>query len=259
MVSSKYEHLIYYQPLANRQHNLIFFFLPSGFIENLNWQEKISSWIFNYEGVVVYAGVRGGGDNGEEWHLAGSRNNRQKTWDDIIAVAQELVKQNICAPGKVIGEGYSGGGLAATVVAQKAPINTFGAILPGGAPVDWFALARSYAGEYQTSEFGDPNDPTDFDHILDWNPYSNVNPKKPMPPILLSAGEADEIVSPSNTFKFLALLQYSFPNSSNPLLMHLTKQTGHNTLNLNINEDVIWAAHQHCFLQLALGLQRRSN
>lgn len=223
----------------------------------MNWEEKIASWLFNYEGVVAYAGPRGGGDNGEEWHLAGSRNNRQKTWDDITAVAQDLVKQKICAPGKVIGHGSSGGGLAAVVVAQKGPPSTFGAVLADSAPVDWLSLARSYAGPFQISEFGDPNNPTDFDQIISWDPYSNVNPKKQMPPTLLSLGIADDVVSASNSFKFLALLQYSYPNSTNPLLMQVLSQSGHNTLNANVNDGVNFAAHQHCFLQLALGIQRR--
>ncbi|PWN36837.1 alpha/beta-hydrolase [Meira miltonrushii] len=229
-----------------------------GFLENLNWEEKIASWLFNYEGVVAFAGVRGGGDNGQEWHLAGARNNRQKTWDDIIAVAQEMVKQKICAPDKVIAHGSSGGGLAATVAAQKAPVNTFGAILADSAPVDWLSLTRSFAGSFQISEFGDPYNSTDFDQIISWDPYLNVNPKKPMPPILLTTGGTDDIVSASNTFKFLALIQYSYPNSTNPLLMQFLSQTGHNTLTNNVDIGVNLAAHQHCFLQLALGIQRRN-
>jgi prolyl oligopeptidase PreP (S9A serine peptidase family) len=132
-----------------------------GIVENLYWYPLHFSIMQFYKGVIVYAGARGGGDNGEEWRIAGERLKRQNTFDDLIAVAQDNVKRKIAAPGKVIAEAAGAGGTFAAVVARQAPPNTFGAILSDIAPYDWFLVGRGRAGASQVEDFGDPNIPTD--------------------------------------------------------------------------------------------------
>ncbi|PWN36823.1 prolyl oligopeptidase [Meira miltonrushii] len=230
-----------------------------GIIENLFWYPLHFSIMRLYGAVIVYAGVRGGGDKGNEWRIAGERLNRQNTFDDIIAVAQDLVKRKIAGPGKVIAEGQGAGGTFAAVVGRQAPPNTFGAILSDIAPTDWFLISRGIAGSSQVADFGDPNNATEFDVIRSWSPLQNIDPtkQKVFPPILLTPSDSDQYTAPAHAFKYIAQLQNSYPNSPNPFLMHLQKNAGGNAVDGNQATLIKKAFHQQCFVQLALGLTQR--
>ncbi|MCO5590127.1 hypothetical protein L7F22_044096 [Adiantum nelumboides] len=231
-----------------------------GIVENLFWYPLHFSIMQFYKGVIVYAGARGGGDNGEEWRIAGERLKRQNTFDDIIAVAQDIVKRKIAAPGKVIAEAAGAAGTFAAVVARQAPPNTFGAILSDIAPYDWFLAGRGRAGASQIEDFGDPNIPTDYDVIRSWSPLQNIDPikQKVFPPILLTPSDQDELTVPAHAFKYIAQLQASYPNSPNPLLMHLQKDAGGSSVDGNQATLIKRTFHQQCFVQLALGLTQRN-
>lgn len=237
---------------------MLHFYGAYGSVENLFWYPMHYSWMNSYKSVLVYAGPRGGGDKGEEWRLAGESMKRQNTFDDIIAVAQDLVKRKIAAPGKVVADGISAGGLFASVVARQAPPNTFGAILSDLPPLDWFLIARSLAGSSQIDDFGDPNNATEFDVIRSWSPLQNIDPvkQKVFPPILVTASDSDQRVVPAHSLKYIAELQHSYPNSPNPLLMHLIKDAGHDVVEVNQETAIIKHFHQQCFVQLALGLKK---
>lgn len=230
-----------------------------GIVENLFWYPMHFSIMKSYGAVIVYAGVRGGGDNGEEWRIAGKRLNRQNTFDDIIAVAQDLVTRKIAGHGKVIADAAGAGGTFAAVVGRQAPPNTFGAILSDIAPMDWFLVARGTAGASQVEDFGDPNNATDFDVIRSWSPLQNIDPvtQKVFPPILLTPSDSDQYTVPAHAFKYIAQLQNSYPNSPNPFLMHLQKDAGGSSVDGNQATLIKRTFHQQCFVQLALGLTQR--
>ncbi|MCO5590130.1 hypothetical protein L7F22_044099 [Adiantum nelumboides] len=239
---------------------IMHFYGTYGDVENLFWYPMHFSFMKGYNASIVYAGVRGGGDKGAEWHEAGERLKKQNTFDDIIAVGQDLVKRKIAGPGKVVPEGISAGGLGAAVVARQAPPNTFGAILADLPPLDWFLVSRSRAGSSQIDDFGDPNNATDYDNIRSWSPLQNIDPikQKVFPPILVTASDSDDRVVIAHALKYTAQIQNSYPNSPNPLLMHIIKDSGHNAIEINQETDIIKAFHQHCFVQLALGLTKYS-
>lgn len=238
---------------------LMHFYGAYGRIENLFYYPPHFSWLHSYRGILVYAGPRGGGDKGQEWHEAGERLKKQNTFDDIMAVAQDLLDRKIAAPGKIIADGMSAGGLAAAVVARQASANIFGAILSDIAPLDFFLFTRSRAGAFQVEDFGDPYNATDFDVIRSWSPLQNIDPvkQKVFPPILVTPADSDIRVVPAHSFKYIAQLQASYPTSPNPLLMHLQKDAGHNVIDLSQDTAIKKYFYQHCFVQLALDLTTR--
>lgn len=200
--------------------------------------------------------ARGGDDRGEEWHIAGQKHEKQRTFDDIIAVAQDLVRRKIAAPKKVIGEGRLAGGLALAVVANQAAENTFGAIFPARAILDSFLLFRSPKAAAQTNEFGNVNDPTDFDYIYAYSPLQNVSPYHTYPAILLTPDDSDDQDVAAHSFKFLAELQFNHPSNPMPLLMHLFRSEGHMLNKLSRDNAITESLHQHCVAYLSLNLTR---
>ncbi|PWN36822.1 uncharacterized protein FA14DRAFT_152244 [Meira miltonrushii] len=228
-----------------------------GSLEDLYFDSSLFSWMTSYDGIIVWAGIRGGSERGQEWHLAGSRDNKPKTFDDAIAVAQDLIARKIAAPGKVIGHGYSGGGMTVAVAAHQAPQNVFGAMLCGYGVLDAFLLARSRIGGFQVSEIGDPKIPKDFDSIYAYSPLQNLSPKKQYPPILVTFGDSDERVVPGHGLKYIAQIQEMHPNSTTPLLMDLISAAAHREASTTTEQLVSMAANQHCFTQLSMGLTRQ--
>lgn len=215
------------------------------------------SWFTLYECTVfVWSSPRGGGDEGGEWHIAGQRHNKTKTIEDVIAIGQDLVLQKIAAPGQIVLEGISAGGMVVAAAANKAPQGTFGVVLPKRAVLDFFLRRRSTGGALQIGEFGDVYDPTDFDSIIQWSPLQNINKSLDYPAMLLTPGDSDDRVVAAHSFKYLAQIQALRPNNSNPLLMHLVRFAGHTNAGLSTQNAVNEGLHQLCLISLTLQQKR---
>lgn len=146
---------------------LLHVFGAYAYVEANYYDPILLSWLNSYGGFVAYGSLRGGGDEGEGWHQAGQKHNKQKTFDDAAAVAQDLVKKKIAAPGKVIGHGGSAGAIAITAAANQVQ-SSFGLLLGVRPVLDYFLRKRSRGGSAQTDEFGDVDDPVDFDYVRAW-------------------------------------------------------------------------------------------
>ncbi|PWN33217.1 alpha/beta-hydrolase [Meira miltonrushii] len=169
------------------------------------------SWVELFGGVLVFVQARGGGEFGDSWHVAGTRSQKQYTFDDIIAVAEYLVSNKIAKSGKLIGDGRSAGGLAAMAVANQAPENLFGAMIPERGPYDMLRYTQFRAGAFQIPEWGNPADPAAFDWLRAYSPLQNVNSSRMYPMTILSVAAGDDRVPPLHSFKMISELQYSRP------------------------------------------------
>lgn len=228
----------------------------NGMIENYLWDAGYFSWLNSYNTFFVWASPRGGGDRGEEWHVAGRRKYKPVTFDDIIAIGQDLIKRKIAGKGKVIAEGGSAGGMAVAAVANRAPPDVFGVIFPERAVCDVFLRQRSRNGAGQIEEYGDVNNATDFDTVLSWSPLQNVNNKQQYPAILLQPGDSDDRVVAGQSFKFLAELQYKNPNNPNPFMLFLARNAGHTSSGLSTDAYTTEMTYQQCFAEVSLNLKR---
>ncbi|PWN35002.1 prolyl oligopeptidase [Meira miltonrushii] len=226
-----------------------------GYTQVNYYDPALFSWLNSYGGFIVFGSPRGGGDCGNEWHVAGQDHKKQKTFEDVIAIADDLVKQKYAAPGKVIGDGGAAGAIAITAAANQSP-SSFGVLLGVRPVLDYFLRKRSRGGAEQTDEFGDVDDPVDFDYVRAWSPLQNIPTKGDYPAVLMTPGAGDDQVVPAHSFKFLAEVQHDHPNNPLPLLLYLVPNGGLDNYGHSTQSAVDEGSRQHCVAQLALGLER---
>lgn len=226
-------------------------------IETFYFDPTYFSYLVGYKCTIfVWGSVRGGGDRGEDWHIAGQRKNKTRSIDDTIAIAQDLVKRKIAAPGNIILDGGSAGGMVVGAAANRAPQGTFGVVFPVRAVLDFFLRKRSRGGAEQIDEFGDIDNPTDFDTIITWSPLQNINKTLDYPAMLLIPGDSDDRVVAAHSFKYLAQVQTDHPNNTKPLMMHLVTAAGHTAAGLSTDTEIVQGLHQLCMASLVLNLKR---
>jgi len=167
----------------------------------------MASWL-SRGGAYAAAAIRGGGERGEAWHLAGVGLNKQTSFDDFIAVGEDLVSSGFTTPAHLGAFGRSGGGLLTAAMAAERP-DLFGAIYVGVPVTDVGALSTSGSGiiKGQKSEFGDWDDPAALRVILSYSPYQNLRAGIHYPPILIMTSTEDNQVGPGQARKFAARLE----------------------------------------------------
>jgi prolyl oligopeptidase len=199
--------------------------------------------------VIAYAHVRGGGENGEDWHLAGQKLTKQNTIGDFIACAEYLIKQGYTSSGKLALRGTSAGGITIGGALTQRP--------------DLFALAivnvgvenalRSEAGPngaVNTPEFGSVKDPDGFKALLAMDAYQHVKDGTAYPTVLLITGANDPRVDPWQLFKMAARLQAA-TSSKNPVLLRIDYDAGHGIGSTKTQRDLITADQAALLLSLA--------
>jgi len=167
----------------------------------------MASWL-SRGGAYAAVAIRGGGERGEAWHLAGVGLNKQTSFDDFIAVGQDLVNRGFTTVAHLGAFGRSGGGLLTAAMAAERP-DLFGAIYVGVPVTDVGALSTSGSGiiKGQKSEFGDWDDPAALKVILSYSPYQNLRAGIHYPPILIMTSTEDNQVGPGQARKFAARLE----------------------------------------------------
>jgi prolyl oligopeptidase len=167
----------------------------------------LASWL-SRGGAYAATAIRGGGERGEAWHLAGVGLNKQNGFDDFAAVGEDLTRSGFTTPARLGAFGRSGGGLlTAAMVAQHPEL--FGAIFVGVPVTDVGALSTSGSGiiKGQKSEFGDWDDPQALKTILAYSPYQNLRAGVRYPRILIMTSTEDNQVGPGQARKFAARLE----------------------------------------------------
>jgi prolyl oligopeptidase len=157
-------------------------------------------------GMYVQASIRGGGEFGPAWHQAAVRTGRQNAYDDLIAVAEDLIARGYTSPRRLGFMGGSNGGLTAGVMYTQRP-DLFAAIAAGGPLLDMVRYDQLAAGASWHSEYGDPADPREGAFLRSISPYHNVTPGRGRPPILLTTSATDDRVHPGHARKFANLLK----------------------------------------------------
>ena len=179
-------------------------------------------------GRYVEAGLRGGRERGDDWHRAGSREHRQRVFDDFAAVADALVAEGACERERLAVWGSSNGGLlmAATVVQRPDLCAAVHAAVP---MTDMLGYHRLSIARLWMSDFGDPDDPADRPWIRAYSPMHNLpRAGTPLPDILVTTGLNDTRVAPFHAFAFVeALRALRDPDSRSRLLLEADPQAGH--------------------------------
>jgi prolyl oligopeptidase len=190
---------------------------PTFSITRLAWMEM--------GGVYAVANLRGGGEYGEEWHQAGTRLQKQNVFDDFIAAAEYLVKENYTRPEKLAIFGGSNGGLLVGAVVNQRP-DLFGAAIPAVGVMDMLRFHQFTAGRFWVDDYGSSDDPEEFKALLAYSPYHNVKAGTKYPAVLITTADTDDRVVPGHSFKYAAAIQAAQAGDA-PVLIRIETRAGH--------------------------------
>ena len=156
-------------------------------------------------GVYALANIRGGGEFGPAWHRAAQRENRQRAFDDFVAVAEDLVARGVTSPDHLGIQGGSNGGLLVGAAMTQRP-DLFDAVVVSVPLLDMKRYHRLLAGASWMAEYGDPDDPDDWAFIRAYSPYQNVDVDADYPTPLFTTTTRDDRVHPGHARKMAALM-----------------------------------------------------
>jgi prolyl oligopeptidase len=156
-------------------------------------------------GVYVVANIRGGGEFGPKWHQAALKANRHKAYEDFIAVAEDLVRRKVTSTPHLGIRGGSNGGLLVGNMLTMRP-DLFGAVVCQVALLDMRRYNVLLAGASWMGEYGDPDDPKEWEFIRAFSPYHNVKDGVTYPPTLVMTSTRDDRVHPGHARKMTALM-----------------------------------------------------
>ncbi|HWL88103.1 MAG TPA: prolyl oligopeptidase family serine peptidase [Polyangiaceae bacterium] len=180
-------------------------------------------------GVLAIAHVRGGNENGEAWHLAGKRENKQNVFDDFIAAAERLIAQGYTSAPKLAINGWSSGGLLMGAVVTQRP-DLFRAAIIGVPLLDLVRFGTWPNGRFNATEVGSMSDPAVAPKLLAYSPYQNAKPAA-YPSILIFSGLTDPRVNSADARIFAAKLQ-NLSTSDAPVLLRSWAFAGHVGMNV---------------------------
>jgi prolyl oligopeptidase len=190
---------------------------PSFSVPNLVWMEM--------GGIYVLACIRGGGEYGQSWHDQGKQLKKQNVFDDFIATAEYLIRENYTSSPKLAIRGGSNGGLLVGACMTQRP-DLFGACIPQVGVMDMlryhkFTIGWAWKSDYMSSETEEG-----FTNLMSYSPLHNIKDGVKYPPTLITTAERDDRVFPAHSYKFGAQLQYSQASNS-PVLMRIETRAGH--------------------------------
>lgn len=217
--------LVYKKGLERNGRNPIVLYGYGGFSISLqpSFMKSIVPFL-ERGGLYVIANLRGGGEFGEEWHKAGTRKQKQNTFDDFIAAGEWLIEnkytdsQHLCIYG-----GSNGGLLVGAVMTQRPDLMK--AVIMSVPVVDMLRYHLFHGGRHWIPDWGSAEDPDMLEYLLNYSPYHNVKDAVEYPSTIVMTSDKDDRVHPGQAFKMTARLQEV--NSKNPILLRLEKNAGH--------------------------------
>ncbi len=191
---------------------------PSFSIANAVWMEN--------GGVYAVANLRGGGEYGRKWHDAGTQLKKQNVFDDFIAAAEFLIKENYTSSDYLAISGRSNGGLLVGACMTQRP-ELYKVAFPAVGVLDMlryhtFTAGAGWAYDYGTSEQSEEM----FNYIKNYSPVHNVKKGVKYPATMVVTGDHDDRVVPAHSFKFAAELQAK-NDGTNPTIIRIETNAGH--------------------------------
>ncbi|MDX1471045.1 MAG: prolyl oligopeptidase family serine peptidase [Flavobacteriaceae bacterium] len=191
---------------------------PSFSVTNAIWMEQ--------GGVYAVPNIRGGGEYGKTWHDAGTKMNKQNVFDDFIAAAEYLIKNNYTSSDYLAIRGGSNGGLLVGAVMTQRP-DLMKVALPAVGVLDMLRYHTFTAGAGWAYDYGTSEDSKEmFDYLYGYSPLHNIKEGVEYPATLITTGDHDDRVVPAHSFKFAAELQAKH-KGENPVLIRIETDAGH--------------------------------
>jgi prolyl oligopeptidase len=189
-----------------------------------NFDPKLIAW-FERGGVIAVAHVRGGGEYGEDWHLAGKLLTKPNTWKDFIACAEYLINQKYTSPSRLAIQGGSAGGITIGRSITSRP-ELFAVAIDGVPMSDVVRAEFTPNGPPNIPEFGTVKDPDGFKALYEMSPYHHVTNGTKYPAVMVTTGFNDPRVVSWEPGKMAARLQAA-TSSGKPVLLRVDYDAGH--------------------------------
>jgi len=170
------------------------------------YQPEVGSLWLEKGGIYVLSQIRGGAELGADWHQAAVLKNKQKSYDDFIAISEDLIRKGYTTSKMLAIQGRSNGGLLVGAVAMQRP-ELYQAAVIEVPLLDMIRYVELPPGSSWVGEYGDPRDPEFYSEIIKYSPYQNINPDKKYPKILIRTARSDDRVHPAHARKMAAKLQ----------------------------------------------------
>lgn len=207
--------------------NPLMLYAYGGFSISLTPSFSISNLVFMENGgVYAVANLRGGGEYGDDWHNAGIKLKKQNVFDDFIAAAEYLVRENYTSKEYLAISGGSNGGLLVGACMDQRP-DLYRVCFPAVGVMDMLRYHKFTAGAGWAYDYGTADDNKEmFEYLYKYSPVHNVKKGTCYPATLVTTADHDDRVVPAHSFKFAAALQAA-QSCENPVLISIATKAGH--------------------------------
>jgi prolyl oligopeptidase len=211
------------------------------------------AWVAAGGGYALVS-LRGGGEEGEEWHLAGNRANKQNVFDDLHAAAEALVAAGDTTADQLAIMGGSNGGLLVGAALTQRPA-LYRAVVCSAPLLDMVRYEEFSLGRTWNDEYGTATDPVELGWLLSYSPYHHVVPGTEYPAVLFTVFDSDSRVDPLHARKMCAALQHATTGdpATHPVLIRRETDVGHGAR--SVSRTVALAVDQLAFLAAYTGLE----
>ena len=183
---------------------------------------SIAEYWLNSGGVYVVSNIRGGGEYGPAWHQSALKENRQRAYDDFIAIAIDLIEKGITSKDHLGIEGRSNGGLLVGATFTQRP-DLFNAVICGVPLLDMFRYDKLLAGASWVDEYGDPDNPEEWEFIRKYSPYQNLKKGTEYPEVFFYTSTKDDRVHPGHARK----MAKKMTDMGSPIVYYENTEGGH--------------------------------
>ncbi|GCC51232.1 S9 family peptidase [Chryseotalea sanaruensis] len=208
-------------------------------------------WLEN-GGIYAQPNLRGGGEYGEQWHLAGTKMNKQNVFDDFIAAAEYLIKEKYTSSDYLAISGGSNGGLLVGATMTQRP-DLMKVAFPAVGVMDMLRYHKFTAGAGWAYDYGTADDSKEmFEYLRTYSPVHALKPGVKYPATMVTTADHDDRVVPAHSFKFAATLQEHHAGDA-PVLIRIETNAGHGA-GTPISKTIEQVADQYSFAWYNMGV-----
>ena len=219
--------IVYKKGLELNGKNATYLYAYGGF--NISLRPSFSAtrllWLEN-GGIYAQPNLRGGGEYGEKWHIAGTKMQKQNVFDDFIAAGEYLIAEGYTSSEYLAIAGGSNGGLLVGATMTQQP-NLAKVAFPAVGVMDMLRYHEFTAGAGWAYDYGTADDSEEmFLYLKGYSPLHNFKPGTAYPATMVTTADHDDRVVPAHSFKFAATLQENHVGP-NPVLIRIETDAGH--------------------------------
>ncbi|MGL4632148.1 MAG: prolyl oligopeptidase family serine peptidase [Leadbetterella sp.] len=201
-------------------------------------------------GVYAQANLRGGFEYGESWHQQGMKLKKQNVFDDFIAAGEYLIREKYCTSDYLALRGRSNGGLLVGAVINQRP-DLAKVAFPQVGVMDMLRFQKFTIGWNWIADYGSSDNYEEFKALRSYSPLHNIKANTSYPATFVTTADHDDRVVPAHSFKYAANLQnLAGEHSKNPLLIHISKNSGHGQSNISSELDLTAEIYSFLFYSM---------